>query len=82
MQAQPLMSALALAGSKVAVTRAGVPTGVANPVVSTVTVSVAHCRPWLASVFWALDVASARAWPAVRATEAVRAAWAAAASTP
>src|SRR6478735_1695110 len=65
----------------VAVTWAAVPTGAANPVVSTDTAVLAQVSPWLASVELAAEDAatSASAW--VREIDAERAALLAAAST-
>jgi hypothetical protein len=62
----------------VAATLAGVPTGVANPEVSRLTVMDAHVSPWFAKVARAAATADVWAAPAVRAMDAARAASAAA----
>ena len=59
----------------VAETVAGVPTGTAKPAVSTVTLVLAHLRPWLASAWVPLTVARVWASPAVREMDAARAAF-------
>ena len=65
----------------VAATLAGVPTGLAKPAVSRVTVIDAHVSPWLARVARAAATADVWAAPAVRALDAARAASAAACCT-
>ena len=62
-------------------TWAGVPTGAANPVVSTDTAVLVHVSPWLASVELAEEDAAPSASPWVRVIDAERAALFAAAST-
>jgi hypothetical protein len=65
----------------VAVTVAGVPTGAAKPAVSTVTAVLTQLTCWLVRDEVAAERAVAPASVAVRAMEAVRAAWVAAEST-
>jgi len=62
----------------VAATLAGVPTGLAKPAVSRVTVIDAHVSPWFDRVARAAVTADDWAAPAVRAMDAARAASAAA----